>query len=287
MKVSYYPGCSLEALAKPYNNSTRSICRMLDVELHEPLGWSCCGSSAALKIDGLLSVSLAAHNLAKTEKVGPSDVLIPCPFCYRRLLSAQQELQADLNLKAKVESTIEADIEGRLSIHNILNFFRNVVGLEEIMSRVKKPLNGIKVLPYYGCYLVKPPGVTSFDDPEDPVSMDQILRSLGAEVLDWDFKTECCGSGLALSKTEKVVELSGRLVREAVWRGADAIVVVCQLCHANLDMRQDEMGRLHGEKYRLPIIYLTQLMGLAFGVEPGSLRLNHHLVNPLPVLKGI
>src|SRR5208337_2427921 len=112
MKVSYYPGCSLESTAKPYDNSTRSICRILDVDLAEPPGWSCCGSSAALKMDALLSVSLASHNLALAEKESPSDVLIPCPFCYRRLLSAQQEINSDPNLKARVESTIESDVEG-------------------------------------------------------------------------------------------------------------------------------------------------------------------------------
>ena len=285
MKVNYYPGCSLEATARPYNHSTREICRTLGVDLQEAPGWSCCGSSPALKMDRLLSVSLAAHNLALTEKDGASEVLIPCPFCYRRLLSAQEETNKDARLKAKVESAIETGLEGGLKIHNILDFLHRRVGLEAIRAKVRKTLGGLKVVPYYGCYLVKPPDVTHFDDPENPVSMDEILEALGARVLDWDFKAECCGSGLTLSKTEKVVELSGRLVREAVWRGADAIVVVCQLCHANLDMRQKEMSRLHGKKYRLPIIYLTQLMGVAFGLAPGSLEMNHHMVNPLPMFK--
>lgn len=285
MNVSYYPGCSLESTAKPYDHSTRSVCRLLEVDLHEPAGWSCCGSSAALKMDRLLSVCLAANNLALTEKEGFSDVLAPCPFCYRRLLSAQQEIQTDPTLKARVESAVEAGVRGDLRVRNTLDFFRNQVGLGSIKSQVRKPLTGLKVLPYYGCYLLKPQNVTSFDDPENPVSMDEILAALGAVVLDWDFKTECCGSGLALSKTEKVVELSGRLVREALFRGADAIVVVCQLCQANLDMRQQEIGRMDGTRYRVPVVYLTQLMGVAFGIEAKSLGLNHHLVNPQPVLR--
>ncbi len=285
MNVSYYPGCSLESTAKPYDHSTRSVCRLLDVDLHEPSGWTCCGSSAALKMDRLLSVCLAANNLALSEKERFSDVLAPCPFCYRRLLSAQQELQADPTLQAKVESAIESGVRGDLKVRNTLEFFRNMVGLEKIQSQVRTPLKGLRVLPYYGCYLLKPQNVTSFDDPENPVSMDEILAALGAEVLDWDFKTECCGSGLALSKTEKVVELSGRLVREAVFRGADAIVVVCQLCQANLDMRQQEIGRMDGTQYRVPVVYLTQLMGVAFGIGAKSLGLNHHLVNPQPVLR--
>jgi heterodisulfide reductase subunit B len=236
-------------------------------------------------MDSLLSVSLAADNLALTEKESFSDVLVPCPFCYRRLLSAQQELRDDPALSAKVESAIGSSPGGELNVRNTLDFYRNLVGLELIKSKVQKPLRGLKVLPYYGCYLLKPQNVTSFDDPENPVSMDEILAALGAEVLDWDFKTECCGSGLAISKTEKVVELSGRLVGEASFLGADAIVVVCQLCQANLDMRQQEIGRLHGSKYRIPVVYLTQLMGVAFGIGAKALGLHHHLVNPQPVLR--
>ncbi len=275
----------MEGTARHYDRSTRETCRALGVDLEEPSGWSCCGSSPALKMDRLLSVSLAAHNLVLTEKGEASGVLVPCPFCYRRLLSAQEEVREDAELRAKVESTIEAKLDGRLNIYNILEFLRHEVGLDAIRATVRRPLSGIKVVPYYGCYLVKPPAVTHFDDPEDPVSMDEILETLGAEVLDWDFKAECCGSGLSLSKTEKVVELSGRLIREAVWRGADAIVVVCQLCHANLDMRQNEIGKLDGKKYRVPILYLTQLIGLASGISPEPLGMKHHLVNPLPVLR--
>jgi heterodisulfide reductase subunit B len=285
MKLKYYPGCSLEVTAKNYNQSTQEMCHLLGVELTEPSEWTCCGSSPALKMDRLLSVSMAAHNLSLLDNMGEEDVLIPCPFCYRRLLSAQEELQKDKALKAQVNEVIEAKSEGKTRIINILEFLLKEVGLEAIREKVTRPLTGLKVSPYYGCYLVKPAQVTHFDDAEDPTSMDQVLKALGAEVLDWDFKTECCGSGLALSKTGKVVELSGRIVREASYQGADALVVVCQLCQANLDMRQDEISRVEGQKYEIPIIYITQLVGLACGLEPEKLGLQHHLVDPRPILK--
>ena len=285
MKLKYYPGCSLEVTAKNYNHSTQEICRLLGVELAEPSEWTCCGSSPALKMDRLLSVSLAARNLSLLESMGQEDVLIPCPFCYRRLLSAQEEMKRDRGLKEQVDEVIEAKLEGKTRIVNILEFLLKDVGLEAIREKVTRPLAGLKVLPYYGCYLVKPAQITHFDDAEDPTSMDQVLEALGAEVLDWDFKTECCGSGLALSKTEKVVELSRRIIREAAWRGADALVVVCQLCQANLDMRQEEISRVEGKTYEIPIIYITQLIGLACGLEPDTLGLQHHLVDPRPTLK--
>lgn len=285
MKVSYYPGCSLEETARPYDVSAQMVCRRLEIELEEVPEWCCCGSSPALKMDRLLSTSLSARNLAQIEKQQLDQVVIPCPFCFRRLLSAQTELGADASLKARVEDVIDSAVRGQLNIQSLLGFLRYQVGLEAIRARVTRPLNRLRVLPYYGCYLVKPAGVTRFDDPEYPVSLDELLAALGAEVLDWDFKTECCGAGLALSKTETVVELTGRLVREAVRRGADALVVACQLCQSNLDLRQDETGRAEGRAYALPIVYFTQLMGLAFGMPAAELGLNRHLVDPLPMLK--
>ncbi len=286
MKVSYYPGCSLESTGKPFDRSAREVCGALGVELAEVEDWICCGSSAGLKMSNVLSTSLAAANLAILEKAEPSDVVAPCPFCYRRLASAQDELRADPKLKADVQDVIEAELAGKLQIHNLVDFVRQKVGLEAVRAKVSKPLAGLKVVPYYGCFMTKPRQVTACENPEDPTSMDDILSALGAEVLRWDFKTECCGAGLSLSKTDTVVELTGRIAREAVFRGADAIVVACQLCQANLDMRQGQAAREEGKTWSIPILYFTQLMGLAFGVEPTALGLNHHVVDAMALLKN-
>jgi heterodisulfide reductase subunit B2 len=286
MKVSYYPGCSLEETAAAFDISVRKVCDHLDVSLEEVPGWACCGSSPALKMDRLLSTSLAAHNLALAQGQQVEEMVIPCPFCFRRLLSAQQETQATPETREAVQEAIEAELDDSLKVHSLLGFLRYTVGLEAISAKVQKPLQGMKVLTYYGCYLVKPASVTQYDDPEDPVSMDQLLEALGAEVLPWDFKTECCGASLAVSKSETVCELSGRIIREAAYREADALVVACQLCHANLDMRQTQIGKLHGTKYHLPIVYFTQLMGLAFGMPYKALGLGRHLTNPKEMLKS-
>ncbi len=285
MKVSYYPGCSLESTGKGYDHSAREVCGALGVELQEVSDWVCCGSSAGLKTNRLLSTSLSAVNLALLEKQEPSEVVAPCPFCYRRLASAQEEMRQDPKLKSEVQEVIEAELTGKLGIHNLVDFLREKVGLAAISAKLEKPLSGLKVVPYYGCFMVKPKQVTGCDNPEDPTSLDEILAALGAEVLDWDFKTECCGAGLSLSKTDKVVELTGRLIREAAFRGADAIVVACQLCQSNLDMRQAQVGREDQREYDLPIVYFTQLMGLAFGLAPAALGLNHHIVDPVALLK--
>jgi heterodisulfide reductase subunit B len=286
MKVGYYPGCSLQETAAAYDRSARGVCRELGVTLTEIPDWACCGSSPALKMNALLSTALGSHNLALAEKSKLDPVVIPCPFCFRRLLSSQQETQADQALKARVERAIQAELNGSPEVLSLLGFLRYSLGLEPIRARVRKPLNGLKVLPYYGCYLVKPSAVTRYDDPENPVSMDELLNALGAEVLTWDFKTECCGASLAVSKTDTVCELSGRLIREAVYRGADALVVACQLCQANLDMRQDRIGKQDGKKYALPVLYFTQLMGMAFGLPAKEMLVRRHLVSPMKLLKS-
>jgi heterodisulfide reductase subunit B len=285
MKVSYYPGCSLEETAAAYDLSARKVCEHLDVSLEEVPGWACCGSSPALKMDHLLSTSLAAHNLALAHGQQVEEMVIPCPFCFRRLLSAQQETRTTSQTREAVQEAIGAELDDNLKVHNLLGFLRYTIGLEAIEAKVQKPLQDMKVLTYYGCYLVKPASVTQYDDPENPVSMDQLLEALGAEVLPWDFKTECCGASLAISKTDTVCELSGRIIREAVYHEADALVVACQLCHANLDMRQAQIGKHHGTQYNLPIIYFTQLMGLAYGMSYQALGLGRHLTSPKELLK--
>jgi heterodisulfide reductase subunit B len=286
MKVSYYPGCSLEETAAAFDLSIRNVCDHLGVSLEEVPGWACCGSSPALKMDRLLSTSLAAHNLVLAQQQQVEAMVIPCPFCFRRLLSAQQETTQTPQTREAVQEAIGAKIDDSLKVHSLLGFLCDTIGLDAIGSKVQKPLKGLKVLTYYGCYLVKPASVTRYDDPENPVSMDRFLEALGADVLPWDFKTECCGASLAVSKTDTVCELSGRILREAAYREADAIVAACQLCQANLDMRQDQIGKLHGQPYNLPILYFTQLAGLAFGLAYNDLGLQRHLTSPKAMLKA-
>lgn len=285
MRVGYYPGCSLEKTGKPYDLSARAVCRGLDVELCEVPGWICCGSSPALKMSRLLSLSLAAKNLLLAEKDGIEDVVVPCPFCFRRLLSAQQEIRDDRPAGIRAEQVIEARMRGDVRVRSLLDFMHGAVGLRSIEERIRKPLSGLKAVSFYGCYIVKPSQVIRPDNPEDPTSMDEVLSALGAEVLDWDFKTECCGASLSISKKEKVLELSGRIVKEALFRGADAIVVACQLCQSNLDIRQGEIWKREGRKEGIPVLYFTQLMGLSFGLPASELGLKGLIVDPIPLLR--
>ncbi len=281
MKVSYYPGCSLETTARPYHHSTQAVCRALGVDLAEIPDWLCCGSSPALKMDHRLSLSLAAVNLALAQRQQLGQVVAPCPFCYRRLLTAQHELQQDAGLRTQVEEVLADRLTLDLKVHHLLGLLLEEVGLPAIQAQVSKPLTGLKVVPYYGCYLVKPGQLVGFDDPENPTALDRLLTTLGAQVLAWDFKTECCGASLAVTQPQVTLALTGRLLREAAYQGAEAIVVACQLCQANLDLQQRRLEKQHHTRYNLPVIYFTQLLGLALGLAPAVLGLHHHLVNPV------
>jgi len=279
MKVSYYPGCSLESIGKSYDHSTREVCRALGVELEEAHDWVCCGSSAGLKMNKLVSTALSGVNLALYEKREPADVVAPCPFCYRRLASAQEEMRQDPKLKGEVQELIEAELSGKLQVHNLVDFLRRKVGLEAIAAKLKKPLAGLKVVPYYGCLLVRPPRVAQFDDPDDPRLMASLLRAAGAEVMPWSHATDCCGAGLSLPRSDAVYRLVGRLAERAREAGAEALVTACPLCQVNLEMRQPATPRL-------PAFYFTELLGLAFDLPEARRWWPKHLIDPRPLLRS-
>jgi heterodisulfide reductase subunit B2 len=284
MKVNYYPGCSLKSTGRAYDESTRAVCAALEVELVELPDWVCCGSSAAFKTDRLLSLALSAQNINLAAASGFDELVTPCPYCFRRLKSADGAIGNDVALRGQVEAALGARYAGGVTVQNMLGLLRHEVGLEAIRARVTQPLTGLRVVAYYGCALTRPPALTGYDHPENPQSLDEILRALGAEVLDWNYKTECCGAGLSVPRTPIVVKLVGRIIEQARLAGAEAIVLACQLCQANLDMRQ-HAANMPGAEH-LPVLFFTQLMGLAFGLPAAALGLRHHMVDPRPLLRA-
>ena len=285
MKIIYYPGCSLRSTGRAYDLSVKAVCQALGVELLEPDGWVCCGSSPAYKLDRLLSLSLSAQNLnlaARERGDAQTEMITPCPYCFRRLKSAQVEIASSPDLQKEVEAALGEPYSGQVVVRNMLDFLANQIGLEAIRARVMRPLHGLQLVPYYGCALTRPPGLTGFDHPENPQSMDRLLRALGADVLDWNFKTECCGAGLSVNRPDVVVRLGRRILNQAHLAGAQAIALPCQLCQANLDLRQPAM--LPADE-RMPVLFFTQLMGLAFDLPAEALGLRHHVVDPRPLLE--
>lgn len=284
MKYSYFPGCCYHGSAKEYDKSTRTVCSKMGIELVEVPDWSCCGATAGHSTDDLLAVALAARNLALAEETG-LDVTAPCAACYQRLACGCHEMNSNPLLRDKVNKITGRAFNGTIKVKNILDVFIDN-GLEAVTERVVKSLSGVKAAAYYGCLMVRPAQVKA-DDSENPVKIDRILQAAGAETVDWDFKTECCGASLAVSNQDIVIKLTYNIIKSAVESGANCIVTACPLCHFNLDIRQDKINRALGTSFNIPVFYFTQLMGLAMGINAGMLNLNTHFVDTSTLLKAI
>jgi heterodisulfide reductase subunit B len=279
-RIAYFPGCSLHSTATELDASARAVCEALGLELIEPPGWICCGSSPAHKVDPLLAVTLPLRNLAMIEQSGLEEVTLPCAACFSRFKMAVHAVEHRGDVKAQAAAALGYDYQGRVRIRSLLDLLVNRVGLNTIAERVKTPLNGLKVVCYYGCLLTRPPEVTGAEDPEYPMDMDRLMTALGAESLDWSYKTSCCGATLSITNTEIALDLSRRILENARAVGADAVVVACPLCHTNLDARQHQMGL----DAPIPILFFTQLMALAFGLGPKAMALDKNMVDPQFVL---
>ena len=278
MKYAYYPGCSLESTAKVYDLSVRAVCSNLGIELAELPDWSCCGASSGHSTNRWLAHALAGRNLALAERVG-LDIAVACPACYLRLRTTYKEMKDDSQQRDELVKLIDMPYEARYNTRHLLDIIYNDIGLENVKKRLTKPLRGLKLACYYGCYLVRPPKVVAFDDPENPNSMDMLLDALGAEVRDWSGKVDCCGGSLSLSKREIALRLVGEITEMARKAGAQAIVTACPLCHSNLETRQDT-----SRQNRLPIFYFTELIGLAIGIAEARSWLKKHLIPSLSLL---
>lgn len=274
MKTGFYPGCSMKGSAREYSESLLAIAQVLGRELPEVPDWNCCGATAAHNLDHDLALALPARILAAAEAAGMDEVLVPCAACYSRLSVTRHELLADEKLRSRISGLIESEYRGTTRVLNIIEWLGAMAELENF---VRFPFRH-RVACYYGCLLVRPAGVVNFDRPEEPQSMDLLLKKIGAEPIDWAFKTECCGAGFSVSRTDLVAKLSGLVLDDAVGRGAEAVIVACPMCHLNLDMRRPNIEKRSGRKYGVPVIYITQALGLALGISPKRLGLQRHKV---------
>ena len=280
--VAYYPGCSLHSTAPEFNQSAMAVAEKLGLHLIEPQGWVCCGSSAAHRVDPEAATELPLQNLAILEQSGFKEVTMPCAACFNRHKATQYEIRHNREHKDQAYEAIGYDYQDTVQVSTLTQSMLNQVGLEGIRAQVEKPLTGLRVVAYYGCLLTRPPQVTEAEHPENPTDMDELLTALGAEVVDWSYKTTCCGAVHSLTRPDIVLSLSGELIRHAQEAGADGIAVACPLCHTNLDARQFQMNL----DEPLPVLYFTQLMALALGI-PDKAILNKNLVDPQPMLRDL
>jgi heterodisulfide reductase subunit B len=280
--VAYYPGCSLHTTATEFNQSAKAVCKALEIKLVEPKGWVCCGSSAAHRSDPEAAHRLPLENLALIEQSGFSEVTMPCAACFNRHKATQFEIRQNPGHKKALDNAIGYDYRDSVEVTTLIESVLHHAGAEKIRQKVRQPLSGLRVVCYYGCLLTRPPQVTQASHPENPTDMDEIMNALGAQVLDWSYKTTCCGAAHSLTRPDIVLKLSGRIIEEARWAGADVIAVACPLCHTNLDARQFQMGL----DQTMPVLYFTQLMTLALGLPEKAAALNKNLIDPRPLLRS-
>jgi heterodisulfide reductase subunit B len=286
MRYAYFPGCSLSSSGIEFNLSFKYVARALGIDLIEVRDWVCCGASSAHATSHLLSIALPVLNLGHAEKDGFERLIAPCLACMSRFKAANVELGHDPDLRKKIHEVFDYKYQGKVKVLHPLEVFLEM-GLEKIREKIKKKLRGLKVACYYGCVFTRPPKVAQFDDVENPQSMDTIIKTLGAETIDWSYKTECCGVSMTLTRSDIVLKLSNDILREAKEAGANAIAVCCPLCQANLDGRQTQIEEMYKTHYGIPIIYITQLMGLAFGAYPKEVGIQKLLTSPQDVLGSI
>jgi heterodisulfide reductase subunit B len=286
MRFGYFPGCSAESTARDMHESTMAVSKALGIELVEPKGWTCCGATAGHQTDRFLSVALPAASLAKVQDDG-LDMVVSCAACYNRMEIANHEIRRSAEMRKDVGEALGRDYDGSVNVKHFLEVLTEDVGIEKIKESAKHSLNGLKVACYYGCLLVRPHEVTNFDDPENPTCMDKLVTALGGESLDWPHKVECCGGGLSMSRTDVVVSLTDAILEMAKASGAQCITVGCPMCQINLDMRQLDIRKRLGKSYDMPVVYITQLIGLCLGVSPKELGLDKLMIPAETVVKAI
>jgi len=275
MKVGYFPGCSLQGSARDFAESLTAVTRALGIELIEIPEWGCCGASSAHMMDHLLSVALPINILAKAAQAGMTEVVAPCASCYSRLVIARHEVEASPALKTQVETVLAKPLPALPKVLNILELLAPFT--EAIAQKTTKKFEQT-VACYYGCLLVRPAKITKFDQTENPVEMDKLVAATGGKAIDWNFKTECCGASFSVSRPEIVGRMGAKILRDAEARQAQAIVVACPMCHSNLDLRRRQINAALGKPVDLPVLFITQVIGMALGLSGKDLGLSRHFV---------
>lgn len=273
-KIGYYPGCSLHAMAKPFDTSVQLVCNKLGIELEEPHDWNCCGATSGHSIDHTLNLALGARNLNLISKKGLQKVTAPCAACYANLKKTSHELK-DPEKREIAHQLIGEQIDDVEVIH-LIDVLSEPSVLETLKEKIQIKFRDLKAVCYYGCLTVRPKFETEADDSENPQSMDNLLKLLGIDSRDWSHKTECCGGSHSLCGPELATIRTDEVISQAKAAGAEAIVVACPLCHSNLEFR------LHAQGTNIPVVFFTQLLGLALGYSEKEVGLHKMLVNSFP-----
>lgn len=279
----YYPGCSLKGNSKHYEESILPVFKELGLPLEELEDWNCCGATAYFSVDELMATAICGRNLSLAERQ-QKNIMAPCAGCYLTLKKANKVLKGNSEKAKRINHALEkagCPYHGSVEVKHPLEVLIEDIGLDRIKDRVRYRLKGLKVACYYGCQLVRP--FTDFDDPDYPTTLDQLMEAIGAQPVAYSAKTRCCGGSLTGTIQDVGKRLNFILLKEAKRRGADVIVTLCPLCQFNLEIFQDKMAKEYGEDVTMPILYFSQLMGLAFGLAKEDLGFNRSIIDLKPL----
>ena len=295
MKYGYYPGCSIEKNAYAYHQSAMAIAQAFDLEFIEVEDWNCCGATEYFSVDALPAYALVGRNLAiaATQKLDEegNQLVAPCSACFLNLKKTDHYMGESPVLAAKVNEALAAGgfnyKPGSVKVRHLLDVFVNDVGFEAVSEKVTKPLYGLKIAPYYGCMITRPAKTGSFDSAEYPTSLDNLMNALSATVVDFPLKAACCGGHMTQISEDVALDLMFRIFKNASDNRADLIVTLCPMCQFNLDAYQEAVNKKFGTKFNLPILYFTQMVGLALGISEKELGIGKELVNAKDALANI
>ena len=300
MKLHYYPGCTLKEKTTNLDDSTRAAMEVLGYELVEPENWTCCGAEFPLTEEKIVGLTAPTRVLRQVEMESGDKVVTTCAFCFNVLKQTNEALHRDPLKKKRIDTYLRDDIKidpmtkkkttdfpdysGDVWVLHLMEFLRNEVGIQKIKSMIKRDLKGLKIAPYYGCRLLRPAESVGIDMPDNPHIFEELMESLGCQVIDFPYKQECCGSYLSVSLPDAATEASYQILRSAALNGADAVALSCPLCYYNMDRRQDRIKEKNLEFTEIPVLFFTQVIAWALGVDEKVLGLDQHFVNPGPVL---
>ena len=287
MKYAYYPGCSMECNAAAYEVSTQAVAKSLGFELVEIEDWNCCGATEYFSQDELTASAVVARNLALVDQQ-MDQVVAPCAACYCNLAKVDKLMAENAPMNGKINEALAAGglkyEAGRVKIRHLLDVVYKDFGEEGVKAKMKKSLEGLRVAPYYGCQVVRP--IVGDDSTEYPMQMDEMFTWLGAEVVDFPVKAHCCGGHMTQISEPQAFEMIRRILQSAVDYNADMILCMCPMCQLNLDAYQSRVSSFAGTNFKMPIIYFTQLLGIAFGLNPKELGFGKELVPALPTIQA-
>ncbi len=287
MAIAYYPGCSLTQSAELYNLQIIKLFNQLDINITEIEDWSCCGSTSAGKVNDFMAVALPARNIGIAETAGFDEIVIPCSACYSRTIVAQKQLEENPQIKSQINHELSKKIKGGIKVSSILEVLLDNISKLSINQTSGSNLSHIKPVCYYGCMLTRfPQDIEVGENVENPQGMEKILKAIGITSLDWNYKTFCCGASAVVNDPETALKLMADIMEDAINRGANCFVTTCPMCQMNLDVQQEEIIKKYNIRKKLPIYYITELLGIAMGMSPKEMQIDKHFIDGCSLLEN-